>query len=62
MREAQLYRLGLRPMVRASGWRGSQVTIEMVGEVPTREIRETVMRLVQAEAVAKNGDSAAWVL
>ena len=49
-REPQLHGLVIRPTARVSGWRQSKVTIEVAGEVPTPELRETVMRIVGAEA------------
>jgi hypothetical protein len=49
-REPQLRGLVITPRARASGWRKSPVTIEVAGEVPTPELRETVMRIVGAEA------------
>jgi hypothetical protein len=49
-REPQLQGLFITPKARVSGWRTSQVTIEVAGEVPTPELREAVMRIVGAEA------------
>lgn len=49
-REPQLHGLHITPHARVSGWRKSQVTIEVAGEVPTPELRETVMRIVGTEA------------
>lgn len=49
-RESQLRGLPLTPRARVSGWRRPQVTIEVAGDVPTPELRETVMRIVGAEA------------
>ena len=49
-REPQLQSLVITPRARVSGWRNSQVTVEVAGEVPTPELRETVMRIVGAEA------------
>ena len=48
-REAQLRGLRIIPKSHVSGWRRSRVTIQVVGEVPTPEIRETVMRIARAE-------------
>jgi hypothetical protein len=48
-REALFRGLEIVPRARVSGWRRSQVTIEVAGEVPTPDLRETVMRVVQAE-------------
>jgi hypothetical protein len=49
-REPQLHGLRITPKARVAGWRRAQVTIEVAGEVPTPELRETVMRIVGAEA------------
>src|SRR5262245_57162469 len=49
-RETMLHGLRITPNARVSGWRSSQVTIEVAGEVPTPELRERVMRMVSAEA------------
>jgi hypothetical protein len=49
-RESQLHGLIITPRVRVSGWRATHVTLEVAGEVPTPELRETVMRVVGAEA------------
>src|SRR5262245_21658502 len=48
-REAQLQTARITPRARVSGWRGPQITIEVAGEVPTPELRETIMRLAKAE-------------
>jgi hypothetical protein len=50
-REAQLQGLVIIPTARVSGWRGAQLTIEVTGQVPTPDLRETVMRIVSAEAL-----------
>lgn len=49
-REAALPGLRINPRARVSGWRKSQVTVEVAGEVPTPELRDKVMRIVRAEA------------
>ena len=49
-RESLLSGLHITPTARVSGWRSSQITIEVAGEVPTPELRERVMRIVSAEA------------
>jgi len=48
-REVQLRGLQIIPKSHVSGWRQSRVTLEVAGEVPTPEIRETVMRIARAE-------------
>jgi hypothetical protein len=49
-REALFHGLHITPNARVSGWRSSQITIEVAGEVPTPDLRERVMRIVGAEA------------
>jgi len=49
-REALLQGVRINPRARASGWGKSHVTIEVAGEVPSPELREKVMRFVEAEA------------
>lgn len=49
-REAQLHGSRITPRARVFGWRAPQITIEVAGEVPTPELRETVMRIASAEA------------
>jgi hypothetical protein len=49
-REGLFHGLHITPNARVSGWRSSQITIEVAGEVPTPELRERVMRIVGAEA------------
>jgi hypothetical protein len=49
-REAPLQGLSINPRARAAGWRKSQVTVEVTGEVPTPDLREKAMRIVEAEA------------
>ncbi len=48
-RQAPLHGLVITPTARVPRWRGSPVTIEVTGEVPTPELREEVMRIVRAE-------------
>ena len=55
-REPQLQSLVITPHARVSGWRNSQLTVEVAGEVPTPDLRETVMRIVGAEAWRRRPD------
>jgi hypothetical protein len=48
-RESRLRGLPITPKARVSGWRRSQTTIEVAGEVPTPELREAVMRILGDE-------------
>jgi hypothetical protein len=49
-REPLLQGLRINPRAHVSGWRKSQVTVEVAGEVPTSELREKAMKIVGAEA------------
>jgi hypothetical protein len=49
-REPLLRGLRINPRAHVSGWRRSQVTVEVAGEVPTPDLREKAMRMVRAEA------------
>jgi hypothetical protein len=48
--EARLSGLHITPRAHVSGWRQAHVAIEVAGEVPTPELRETVMQIARAEA------------
>lgn len=55
-RETPMRGLVITPTARIRVWRGSPLTIEVAGEVPTPELRETVMRLVRTEASRERPD------
>jgi hypothetical protein len=44
------------PTVRAPVWKGSPLTIEVSGDVPTPELRDTVLRVVRREALQYRPD------
>lgn len=50
MREQSLFGLPIITMARAPLWRGSPATIEVAGQVPSPQARETALRIVRAEA------------
>src|SRR5712691_1104848 len=56
-REVPLRGLVITPKAQAPAWRGSPVTIWVAGEVPTPELRETVMRIVRTEASSIRPDA-----
>jgi len=56
-RETMLNGLHITPTARVLGWRSSQMTVEVAGEVPTPDLRERVMRLVSAEAFRLRPDA-----
>jgi hypothetical protein len=49
-REAGLRGLYITARAHVVGWRRSRVMLEVTGDVPTPELRETVMRIAAAEA------------
>jgi hypothetical protein len=55
-RETPMRGLVITPKARIPAWRGSPLTIEVAGEVPTPELRDTVMRLVRTEASRERPD------
>ena len=50
LRETQLRGLAITPRARLLGWRKPEVTVEVAGEVPTPNLRDTAMRVVASEA------------
>ncbi|HZO42456.1 MAG TPA: hypothetical protein VFE97_24800 [Methylomirabilota bacterium] len=50
LRETQLRGLSITPRARVLGWRKPEVTVEVAGEVPTPDLRDTAMRVVSSEA------------
>jgi len=50
LREQSLFGLPITPTVRVPTWKGSPATIEVAGQVPSPEIRETAMRIIRSEA------------
>jgi hypothetical protein len=50
MREQSLFGLPIITMARPPLWRGSPATIEVAGQVPSPQARETTLRIVRAEA------------
>ncbi len=49
LRDQQLFGLPITPTARVP-WRGSPVTVELAGQVPTEEHREAVLRIAREEA------------
>ena len=56
-REARLSGLHITPTAHISGWRQAHVTVAVAGEVPTSELRETVMQIARAEALRLRPDA-----
>jgi hypothetical protein len=50
MRDPSLFGLAVTPTAHVPWWSGTPVRLEVVGRVPTPEVRERVVRLVEEEA------------
>jgi hypothetical protein len=50
LRETALFGLPVTPTAHAPLWSGSPVTIELAGQVPTPELRDSVLRIAKEEA------------
>jgi len=50
LREQALFGLPVTPTVRVPTWKGSPATIDVAGQVPTPELRETAIRIIRSEA------------
>src|SRR5206468_1397035 len=50
LREQALFGLPITPTVRVPTWKGSPATIDVAGQVPTPEFRETAIRIIRSEA------------
>jgi len=50
LRETTLAGLPLTPTVHVPVWKGTPATIEVMGRVPTPELKDTVLRIVRDEA------------
>lgn len=56
LREQELEGPPVTPTVRVPIWKGSPTTIEVAGQVPSPEARETALRIVRAEAARVRSD------
>ena len=50
LRDPGLFSFPITPTAHVPLWRGSPATIEVAGQVPSEDIRETTLRLVEREA------------
>ena len=50
LRDARLFSLPITPTAHVPLWKGTPVTVEVAGQVPSDDLREVVLRLVQQEA------------
>jgi hypothetical protein len=50
MRDPSLFGLAVTPTAHVPWWSGTPVRLEVVGRVPTSEVRERVVRLCEQEA------------
>jgi len=56
LRETTLAGLPLTPTVHVPVWKGTPATIEVVGRVPTPELKDTVLRIMRDEAARIRSD------
>jgi len=56
LREPSLAGLPLTPTVHVPMWKGTPATIEMMGRVPTPEVKDAVLRIVRDEAARVRSD------
>lgn len=56
LRDPGLFNFPITPTARVPLWRGSPVTIEVAGQVPSEDIRQAALRLVEREAAQVRHD------
>ncbi|MGH7263604.1 MAG: hypothetical protein ACREMB_01965 [Candidatus Rokuibacteriota bacterium] len=56
LREQALFGLPITPTAHPPAWGGSPTVLEISGEVPSPEVRETVLRIARAEAARVRPD------
>lgn len=56
LREPSLFGMPVTPTAHVPLWSGTPVRLEITGHIPVPEARETVLRLVRAEAVRVRPD------
>lgn len=50
LRDPALFSLPITPTAHVPLWKGSPITVEVAGQVPSDELRETALRVVEREA------------
>jgi hypothetical protein len=50
LHDSRLFSLAITPTARIPRWKGTPVTIEVAGQVPSDDLRQVVIRLVEREA------------
>jgi hypothetical protein len=50
LRDPALFSLPITPTAHVPLWKGSPVTVEVAGQVPSDELKETALRVVEREA------------
>src|SRR5215510_248195 len=50
LRDARLFSLPITPTAHVPLWKGTPVTVEVAGQVPSDDLRQVVLRLVEREA------------
>ena len=56
LREPALFSLAITPTARVPLWRGSPVTVEVAGQVPSDDLREAALRTIEREASRLRSD------
>jgi hypothetical protein len=56
LRDQSLFGLPITPTARVPLWTGSPATIEVAGQVPSAEVRETALRIIRSEAARIRSD------
>jgi hypothetical protein len=50
LREPALFSLPITPTAHVPLWKGSPVTVEVAGQVPSDDVRQTALRVIEREA------------
>jgi hypothetical protein len=56
LRDPGLFNYPITPTAHVPLWKGAPVTIEVAGQVPSEEVRETALRLIEREAAQAHPD------
>ncbi len=56
LREPALFSLPIIPTAHVPLWRGSPVTVEVAGQVPSDDLRQTALRVIEREASQRRSD------
>jgi hypothetical protein len=56
LREPALFSLAITPTASVPLWKGTPVTVEVAGQVPSEDLRETALRAIEREASRLRSD------